>query len=116
MQKSKFSRNMRINWFLLGTVLLLAILETAYFGWNLYPKSRAEMVMDMLCFVLFLQCVARREGSGDANQLPHTDWRLPSKESDEYFAKHNPNIVTYDKWTKPCPAVTRAARRTQERT
>lgn len=52
-------RRFKINWWLLITVLILATLKAAHFGWNVWPKSRDEAVMGVICMVLFVQCFER---------------------------------------------------------
>lgn len=43
--------------------LCVNFLETWYFGWNVYPKSPAEMVWDYISIAIFILCwvIPRRD-------------------------------------------------------
>jgi hypothetical protein len=34
--------------------LIISIIETKYFGWNLTPQSTAETICDMICFFFIM--------------------------------------------------------------
>jgi hypothetical protein len=43
-------RFVNIVWFI---ALMYTIMENVYFGWNLTPKSDAELICDGICALLF---------------------------------------------------------------
>ena len=48
-------------WWIFFMANAFAFEENAYFGWNMFPKSDAELIADGLVFLLFaLAIVARR--------------------------------------------------------
>jgi hypothetical protein len=44
--------DLNINWKVWALALLYALIETAHFGWNLWPKSGEEMICDGIVFIL----------------------------------------------------------------
>jgi hypothetical protein len=41
------------NWYLVFFAIFCNLTETSYFGWNISPKSDAEMIADLLCAIIF---------------------------------------------------------------
>lgn len=44
---------MTINWYIFGIALLASFSQNSYFGWNIRPKSDAEMTTDILIMIIF---------------------------------------------------------------
>ena len=59
----------RIGKYLAAFGLGCGALETAYFGWNAFPKSGAELAADIICFaVVLLGWFLARAGNGEATK------------------------------------------------
>jgi len=49
---------MNIRIFILAS--LFGLIETAYFGWNMFPKSESELVCDGITMILFAMSLRAR--------------------------------------------------------
>lgn len=49
-----------MNWPIFALAMFFGIVETRYFGWNLFPQSPAEVICDgIVCLLMALALVCR---------------------------------------------------------
>lgn len=59
------------NPYILVIALLYGLWQTAYFGWNAFPGSEAEIIADGITALIFALSISRGRGKAD---LGHHKW------------------------------------------